>query len=431
MPIAAQELPEAGIDSWFGEALRAPFAFVDGPLVRIAWRSCAAPETTWLLLSASALCLDGEGLRRLAGARDRGRAGARLPNRRAAPIRRPVAEWQNAALEGADGAAGREILDAPSCAGGVDRRRPPWARPPAPGSAFEPEAVDVTLTAAVATGLVRRAEAVGHPLGTLLLAACRPPSSAGSAPAAPDPPWGASSPAAPTKSWPRRSATFARTLPLVVPVAAESRLEEGPARRRRGDPRGRGLAGVLRLGTGRRTLRPGAGASLRAVRFLLGRRGSGLGPPAAGLGRWSARSRAATASWSSSTPSPPPAATRSSPYATTPSDWTRRMPPGWPSASPPSSRAWPTMAWPFASPSWRSSARRSARSSSRCSRLAGRRRSPLPPKAACTAASRSTHAAVPRLLPWVCGERPSRRPGAGGSRANRLAHHLRRLGVGP
>ena len=220
-PIAAGELPEAATDSWFDEALREPFAFADGPLVRVAWRSCAAPETTWLLLSASTLCLDGEGLRLLA-------RGIAAELEHGSPSEEPLqyadlAEWQNAALEGADGAAGREIWARRHAAVSTAADLP-WTRPPAPGSAFEPEAVEVALTAAAAADLARRAEAAGHSLGTLLLAAWaallgrltrQPRITVGSVFAG--------------RHYEELAAalgTFARTLPLVVPVAAESRLEE-------------------------------------------------------------------------------------------------------------------------------------------------------------------------------------------------------------
>jgi len=225
IPVASLELSDlsaATLDRRLAEALREPFAPEEGPLLRLAWHgTAAAPEATWLLLSASALCLDGEGLRLLA----REIAGE-LAGETAAedPLQYPdLAEWQNEALEGQDGAAGREVWARRHAAVSPPADLP-WARPPAPGAAFEPETAGVTLPPEVAAGLIRRAEEEGQPLGTLLLAAWA--ALLGRLTGQGRVTVGTVFAGRHYEELGEALGTFARTLPLAVPVAAEAPLQE-------------------------------------------------------------------------------------------------------------------------------------------------------------------------------------------------------------
>jgi amino acid adenylation domain-containing protein/non-ribosomal peptide synthase protein (TIGR01720 family) len=227
---AAPPLADAGaadeetLGRLFETALRSPFAPGSGPLVRAVRLAAPGAAETWLLLAASALCLDSAGLRLLAR-EVAGELAGILPGEE--PLQYPdLAEWQNAALEGEDGAAGRDVWTRRQEA--ISREaRLPWTRPPAPGAAFEPVVLDLRLPPELAAALTRWAEEMGQSLVALLLATWA--SLLGRSTGEPRVTVGTVLDGRHYEELAEALGTFERTLPLVLPVPGEARLEEAVA----------------------------------------------------------------------------------------------------------------------------------------------------------------------------------------------------------
>ena len=158
---------DAAPGRWIGEALRAPFTPAEGPLVRAGLLT--GEDTSWLLLSASALCLDGAGVVLLAREIARELAGSLSGETAEEPLQyADLAEWQNAALEGEDGAAGREVW-ARQRAAAPPPAELPWSLPET--TALAPVEATVPLEPGLAAALLRHAAAAEQAPGILLLAA--------------------------------------------------------------------------------------------------------------------------------------------------------------------------------------------------------------------------------------------------------------------
>lgn len=157
---------EAALADLLAETGRQPFDLANGPLLRLCLARLAAGRSV-LFLSASALCADGPGLRRIL--REIAAAAAGAPPEEDALQYADLAEWQNGLLESEDSAPDRETWRRRDLAALSARLsfevRAPDRRP------FETRTVAVELPRELTAAVARLAECSGVEIETVLLAA--------------------------------------------------------------------------------------------------------------------------------------------------------------------------------------------------------------------------------------------------------------------